>query len=211
MNARTELPLALGIIRTCRCSTIGPARPDMHQCSLSHLEDPMQNMDRWSVQGKVLAATAGAFLMLSITSPAKADNSVRWRTIVGIVQAGNTVGNIPGGGQPWTALGGRVRVDLAASQVSFDVQGLVLAGGNTIGTPDGITQVKGTLICDAGGTNVTLDTVSVPLSPQGDADFSGPIGPIPTTCNPSNVAFLIRIAAGRWIANGAVRTSPGND
>ena len=171
----------------------------------------MQNMERWSVRGKVLAATAGAFLVLSIISPAKADNSVRWRTIVGIVQAGNTVGNIPGGGQPWTALGGRVRVDLAASQVSFDVQGLVLAGGNTIGTPDGITQVKGTLICDAGGTNVTLDTVSVPLSPQGDADFSGPIGPIPTTCNPSNVAFLIRIAAGRWIANGAVRTSPGND
>jgi hypothetical protein len=94
----------------------------------------MQSMDRWSVRGKVLAATAGAILVLSITSPAKADSSVRWRTIVGIVQAGNTVGNIPGGGQPWTALGGRVRVDLAASQVSFDVQGLVLAGGNTIGT-----------------------------------------------------------------------------
>jgi hypothetical protein len=54
----------------------------------------MQNMDRLSVRGKVLAATAGAFLVLSITSPAKADNSVRWRTIVGIVQAGNTVGNI---------------------------------------------------------------------------------------------------------------------
>jgi hypothetical protein len=171
----------------------------------------MQNMDRWNLQRKALAATAGTFLVLSITSPAKADNSVRWRTIVGIVQAGNTVGNIPGGGQPWTALGGRVRIDLAASQVSFDVQGLVLAGGNAIGTPDGITQVKGTLICDAGGANVTLDTVPVPLSSQGDADFSGPIGPIPTTCNPSNVAFLIRIPAGRWIANGAVRTSPGND
>ena len=148
--------------------------------------------------------------MLSIASPAKAD-SIRWRTIVGIVQAGNTVGNITGGGQPWTTLGGRARVDLARSRLDFDVQGLVLAGGNTIGTPGAINQVMGTLLCDAGGTNVTYDTTPVPLSPQGDADFSGQIGPIASTCNSSNVAFLIRIPAGRWIANGAVRTSQGGN
>ena len=140
----------------------------------------MQNMNRLSARGKVLAATAGAFLMLSIASPAKAD-SIRWRTIVGIVQAGNTVGNITGGGQPWTTLGGRARVDLARSRLDFDVQGLVLAGGNTIGTPGAINQVMGTLLCDAGGTNVTYDTTPVPLSPQGDADFSGQIGPIAST------------------------------
>jgi hypothetical protein len=170
----------------------------------------MQNMNRLSARGKVLAATASAFLMLSIASPAKAD-SIRWRTIVGIVQAGNTVGNIGGGGQPWTALGGRARVDLARSRLDFDVQGLVLAGGNTIGTPGAINQVMGTLVCDAGGTNVTYDTTPIPLSPQGDADFSGQIGPIASTCNSSNVAFLIRIPAGRWIANGAVRTSQGRE
>jgi len=170
----------------------------------------MQNLDRLSARGKVLAATAAAFLMLSIASPAMAD-SVRWRTIVGIVQAGNTVGNITGGGQPWTALGGRARVDLARSRLDFDVQGLVLAGGNTIGTPGAVNQVMGTLLCDAGGTNLTYDTTPVPLSPQGDADFSGPIGPIASTCNSSNVAFLIRIPAGRWIANGAVRTSQGGN
>ncbi len=170
----------------------------------------MQNLDRLSARGKVSAATAAAFLMLSIASPAMAD-SVRWRTIVGIVQAGNTVGNITGGGQPWTALGGRARVDLARSRLDFDVQGLVLAGGNTIGTPGAVNQVMGTLLCDAGGTNLTYDTTPVPLSPQGDADFSGPIGPIASTCNSSNVAFLIRIPAGRWIANGAVRTSQGGN
>ena len=170
----------------------------------------MKNMDRLSAQGKLLAAAAIAFLALSTASPAKAD-SVRWRTIVGIVQAGNVVGNITGGGQPWTTLGGRARVDLGASRVNFDVQGLVLAGGNTIGTPGAVVQVKGTLVCDPGGANVTLDTALVPLSPEGDADFSGPIGPIPSTCNRSNVVFLIRIAADRWIANGAVRTSSGNN
>jgi hypothetical protein len=170
----------------------------------------MKNIDRSSARKKVLAAAAIAFLTFSIASPAKAD-TVRWRTIVGIVQAGNVVGNIQGGGAPWTALGGRARVDLAASRVNFDVQGLVLAGGNTVGTPGTVTQVKGTLLCDAGGTNVTLDTALVPLSPEGDADFSGPIGPIPSTCNRSNVVFLIRIPADRWIANGAVRTASGNN
>jgi len=36
------------------------------------------------------------------------------------------------------------------------------------------------------------------LSATGDAEFSGPVPPIPS------------IAADRWIANGAVRTGPGN-
>ena len=96
------------------------------------------------------------------------------------------------------------------SCLDFDVQGLVLAGGNTIGTPDAITQVMGTLVCGAGTLNIAIDTPLVPLSPQGDADFSGPIGPIPTTCNETNVVFLIRIAAGRWIANGAVKHTMTN-
>jgi hypothetical protein len=172
----------------------------------------MKNMDRLSRRRKVLAAAAIVFLTSSIASSAKAD-SVRWRTVVGIVQAGNMVGGITGGGQPWTTLGGRARVDLAKGQLDFDVQGLVLAGGNSIGTPAAINQVKGTLVCIvAGATPVILDTTPVPLSPQGDADFSGPIGPIPSTCDSSNVAFLVRIAtSGAWIANGAVRTSHGNN
>ena len=172
----------------------------------------MKIMDRLSRRGKVLAAAAIVFLTSSIVSSAKAD-SVRWRTVVGIVQAGNVVGGIAGGGMPWTTLGGRARVDLAKGQLDFDVQGLVLAGGNAIGTPGTVNQVKGTLVCGAGtAAQVILDTTPVSLSPQGDADFSGPIGPIPSTCNSSNVAFLVRIAAsGAWIANGAVRTSQGNN
>src|SRR5262245_19622875 len=152
--------------------------------------------------------TASALLGIATTAPAAADG-VRWRTVVGIVQAGNTVGNIGGGGQPWTTLGGHASVDLSANRVEFEVRGLVLAGGNAIGTPDGINQVKGTLVCDPGGANLAFDTVLVPLSARGDAEFAGSVGPIATTCTPSNVAFLVRIAAGRWIANGAVRSAPG--
>jgi hypothetical protein len=170
-------------------------------------EGDMKHLNRIGARAKIGATmAAGALLASAIASPASAQ-TVRWRTIIGVIQAGNLVGNIGGGGQPWSTLGGRARVNLASGRVDFEVEGLVLAGGNTIGTPGAVNQVKGTLICDAGVTNVTIDTVLVPLSPQGDAEFSGSVGPIPSTCTPANVAFLVRIAAGRWIANGAVRTS----
>jgi hypothetical protein len=81
----------------------------------------------------------------------------------------------------------------------------VLAGGDTIGTPGAVTQVKGTLVYITGAT--VLDTPLVTLNDRGDAEFEGVIGPVPTTCTPTNVAFLVRIAANRWIANGAVRST----
>ena len=160
---------------------------------------------------------AGALMTLSGTAAADGSSSVRWKTIVGIEDAGNAnnaVGGITGGGQAWTTLGGNARVDLASGNVDFEVRGLVLAGGNNIGTPDGITQVKGTVVCISGTATQpvvnTTDTLLVPLSAQGDAEFDGNVGPLPAACTPTNVAFLVRIAAGRWIANGAVRSSHGD-
>ena len=49
-----------------------------------------------------------ALLLVSLAPAGRADggmggnggNSVRWRTIIGIIQAGNVVGGIAGGGQP---------------------------------------------------------------------------------------------------------------
>ena len=135
-----------------------------------------------------------------------ADDVVRWKTIIGIIQAGNVVGNITGGGQPWSTTGGEAKVNLSNNRIEFNVRGLVLAGGNTIGTPGAINQVKGTIICNAGTTNSTADTPLVELSATGDAQFSGETTtPIPPDCAPSNIAFLVRIAANRWIANGSVR------
>jgi hypothetical protein len=148
-----------------------------------------------------------------VASPA--DPNVRWADIVGIIQAGNVVGSgtgaVTGGGQPWSTTRGAARVNLSTGEVQFRVEGLVLAGGNGVGTPAAITEVKGTLVCDvdgsAGGGNSTLvDTPLVPLSAQGDAEFQGVVT-VPAVCeNQPDIAFLVRIAAGRWIANGAVRT-----
>ena len=175
----------------------------------------MRRNTRFLTAALAVGVAAGALVTL-VSVPAAADgSSVRWRTIVGIEDAGgnlnNAVAGIPGGGQAWTTLGGNARVDLAGGEVEFEVRGLVLAGGNAIGTPDGINQVKGTLVCDAGQPDqVVVDTPLVTLSAQGDAEFDGNVGPISSVCTASNTAFLVRIAANRWIANGVVRTSHGD-
>jgi hypothetical protein len=136
------------------------------------------------------------------------DNTVRWETIIGIMQANNVVAGIAGGGQPWSTLNGNAHVNLKTGKVDFEVRGLVLAGGNSIGTPGAITQVMGTLVCDTNGSAgapVLVDTPVVALSDEGDARFHGSVGALPAVCTSEpDMAFLVRIPAGRWIANGAV-------
>ena len=155
------------------------------------------------------AAATGAVLLSGIAA-ARADNesnNVSWKRVIGIIQAGNVVGNIQGGGQPWSTLGGEAQVSLRSGHIEFEVRGLALAGGNAIGTPDGVNQVKGTIVCGPGNPpQFVADTPLVPLSPQGDAEFEGSVGPLPSVCTPANLAFLVRIAADRWIANGTVRS-----
>jgi hypothetical protein len=126
---------------------------------------------------------------------ANADETIRWKTIIGIIQAGNVVAGI----------GGEASLNVTTGKLRFSVRGLVLAGGNAIGTPGAVTQVKGTLVCNASGSAPTLhDSAAAPLSAEGDARFSGSIGILPASCFSSDAVFLIRIPAGRWIANGAV-------
>jgi hypothetical protein len=45
----------------------------------------------------------------------------------------------------------------------------------------------------------------VALDEQSDADFSGSVGALPAVCaSEPDIAFLIRVGAGKWIANGVV-------
>jgi hypothetical protein len=164
------------------------------------------------MKARLYAIVFAAISMTGFSTAGLADNdsnNVSWKRVIGIIQAGNMVGNIQGGGQPWSTLGGEARVNLRSERVEFEVRGLVLAGGNTIGTRGNVDQVKGTIVCNPGGpTQAVVDTPLVPLSAQGDAEFDGNVGHFPAVCTPTNLAFLVRIVADRWIANGAVRSSP---
>ncbi len=132
---------------------------------------------------------------------------VRWQKINGVITApgvNNPVGGIASGALPWTTNGGTARVNFRTGSVFFFVDGLVLGGGNAVGTTGPVTTVTGTLVCNAGSTSgagqQVLDTPAVALSPEGDAQFSGVFSSIPTCTKP---LFLIR-AGGKWIAAGAV-------
>jgi len=141
-----------------------------------------------------------------------ADTVVRWQKVLGVITAPNVdnpVAGISSGTLPWTTRGGNVRINLTTGMGSFDVEGLVLNGGNATGTPGPITSVVGTLVCNPGADGEsTHDTAAVNLDGHGNAQFSGNLGSLGTCANP---LFLVRIfnpsgARGLWIATGVDRT-----
>ncbi len=140
------------------------------------------------------------------------DDVVRWRSIVGVITTpgvNNPVAGINAGATAWTTHSGRASVNLQSGLTSFEVEGLVINGTNSTGTPGPITAVEGTLVCGAGSpSQVVLDTTPVPLSVHGDARFFGHLSGVPASC--VNPLFLVRIAApagaaGRWIGTGVER------
>ncbi len=172
----------------------------------------MQTMIRKSLLVSALALGA-AVVGSSAFAQGPDDNKLQWRSVIGITQGNNVVGSgtgamtgVPG---PWSAQSGHVSVSLKTGQVDFDVRGLVFAAGNAIGTPGAVAQVKGTLVCDtdgsaSGGNSVFVDTALVDLDDEGNAQFHGKLS-IPATCaTEPDVAFLIRLGSGRWIASGTV-------
>lgn len=135
---------------------------------------------------------------------------VRWHKIAGVTTApgvDNPVGGISSGALPWITTAGAASVNFRTGNVFFFVEGLVLAGGNSIGTPGPVANITGTLVCNTGSTGSPgqqlLDTPTVTLSSEGNAQFSGVFPSIPTCSKP---AFLIR-AGSRWIAAGVLPTT----
>jgi len=161
---------------------------------------------------KSLVVTALALGGATQVAHAQQSDVVRWQSVIGIIQGGNVVGSgtgavtgVPG---PWSAQGGHVTVDLTHGKIEFSVRGLVFAAGNSIGNTGTVAQVRGTLVCDTNGSaspnSILVETPLVDLDDEGDAHFSGYVT-IPATCaTEPDMAFLIRLASGKWIANGTV-------
>lgn len=172
-------------------------------------------MQKFLRKSLIVSGLALAAAVVGQSASADAGDTIRWQSVIGIIQANNVVGvgagAVTGAPGPWSALGGNVKVDLDKGQINFTTNGLVFAGGNSIGTPGAVQQVMGTLVCDTDGsasggvTSVLKDTPLVDLDDQGDARFNGSVGALPAVCSSEpDIAFLIRTAGGRWIANGTV-------
>jgi hypothetical protein len=152
-----------------------------------------------------LTLCAGAF--------AQTDTIVHRRGIEGVITSpgvDDPVGQIHSGAGPWTARDGNARINLDTSEGSFEVEGLVLNGGNASGTTGPVTAVVGTLVCNpgnaGGSTETTIDTPAANLSAEGNAELSFEIN-VPVAC--SKPLSLIRVPSGRWIAAGT-RPSTGS-
>ena len=178
----------------------------------------------FKVGALTVALTLFAILIqgaVSLAHASLAETEVEWRQFVGIISPGNTVGTgtgkVTGGGAPWFVSNGSAEANLTTGDIRFNIDGLVLAGGNSIGTPDGVTSVKGTLVCDTtgvlnSGNSTLVDTPLVTLSAQGNARFKGNLGALPLACTSQpSIAFLIRTGGGAWLASGMVRTTETDD
>jgi hypothetical protein len=104
-------------------------------------------------------------------------------------------------GQIWTIadLKARVKVD---GSIKVDGRGLLLAGGNGIGT-NANQSVFATLICEAAApfTLHNSNPAGVPLEPNGDFRIDDILSPPPPTDCASPV-LLIRNLGGAWFAAG---------
>jgi len=170
-------------------------------------------MQKWLRKSLVITALSIGATQFADASNNEQSDVARWQSVIGIIQGGNVVGSgtgaVTGAPGPWSAQGGHVAVDLTHGKIEFDVRGLVFAAGNAIGNTGTVAQVKGTLVCDTNGSasagnSILVDTPLVDLDEEGDAHFSGSVS-MPAVCaTEPDIAFLIRLASGRWIGNGTV-------
>ena len=120
----------------------------------------------------------------------------------------NVVRGVPPGGFPWVIR--RLRADVQSDgRIHVDGRGLLLAGGNAIGTNGG-QKVLAMLFCGAPGAAGSLgnatahssDPAGVPLEPNGDFRIDDVLTPVPSApCD--NAALLIATpGTHRWFAAG---------
>lgn len=143
-----------------------------------------------------------ALLALPLNAAAD-DRLVRFDGGIGVVPSrvggvANIVRGVSPGGQPWVI--SRLTADIRSDgRIAVDGRGLLLGGGDNIGTNGG-QEVHARLFCGA-GNGVPFDSQSVPLGPDGDFRIEGQLpGLLLSQCE--RPVLLILNAAGAWFAAG---------
>jgi hypothetical protein len=155
-------------------------------------------------------------LSLLVVSPlvARDDSLVRFDGGIGVipvsnvtVNAGvttvtpNSVRGVNPAGQIWTIAALKADVGTDGS-IRVRGRGLLLAGGNNIGT-NANQSVRATLICEAAAPFTLRNTGLVPLQANGDFRIDDVLDPAPIDC--ASPVLLIRNPNGAWFAAG-IRT-----
>ncbi len=168
----------------------------------------------------IAAAISLAALTYGLSAGADEEDLVRFKGGIGVipVSAGvdpvtppdanknanvnrNVVRGVQPAGQIWRIddLRAGVTVD---GRITVDGRGLLLAGGNGIGT-NANASVFATLICEAAApfTERNTNLAGVPLEADGNFRIDDTLAPAPADC--ASPVLLIRTAnGGRWFAAG---------
>jgi hypothetical protein len=119
----------------------------------------------------------------------------------------NIVRGVQPPGQLWVIAD--LRADVKADgSIKVRGRGLLLGGGNNIGTNAG-QSVRATLLCEAANP-VLHDTGLVPLELNGDFRIDDVLNPAPPAVCASPV-LLIRNPAGSWFAAGILKRENDDD
>ena len=155
-------------------------------------------------------ALSACLLCVALSFPLAANAQsplVRFDGGIGVIPvragpAANTVRGVNPGGQPWVIarLIAEVKTD---GRVSVDGRGLLLGGGDNIGT-NANQSVRARLFCGPVATASVHDSLLVPLEPNGDFRIEGALAPVPPTPCTSPVLLIVS-AGGNWFAAGILK------
>jgi len=160
---------------------------------------------------QLLAGALALGLAISVTALADDDSDRDGRPLVrfdgGIgsqpLRSGGTPNVVQGvnpGGIAWV-IGDLRAVVRADGRISVDGRGLLLAGGNNVGTPGGPRDVSATLFC----SGIAHDSDAAAVAANGDFRIDSPLYPAPADACASPV-LLIRSNSngvpGSWFAAG---------
>jgi hypothetical protein len=119
----------------------------------------------------------------------------------------NVVRGVPPGGRPWVIR--RLKVDVKDDgQISAKGEGLLLAGGDGIGTRATIENVAATLFCGAVATAVAHTSGPAALDANGDFEIRGVLDRTPPNPCVSPVLLIRNFANGQpgaWFAAGILK------
>ena len=157
-----------------------------------------------SIVAAGIAASIFALPAIAAETVAKFEGAVGVDPVAGISAAGlpvlNVVHGINPGGRPWVMA--RLKAEVKDNgHVTVKGEGLLLSGGDAIGSTGPVQAVLATLFC---GTQA-FDSGSVALDASGDFRIDGALSGFPPTICSSPV-LLIRNAtggaSGAWFAAG---------
>jgi hypothetical protein len=136
---------------------------------------------------------------IGVIPTSRVDPPVSPATVPTVVR--NDVRGLQPGGQPWVVarLDAKIRSD---GSIRVQGRGLLLAGGNGIGTNGG-QSVRAVLFCGPANSASRHDSEVVPLEPDGDFRIGGELSSTPP--NPCDTPVLLIVnPTDRWFAAGVL-------